>query len=162
MSVLFLWKIYFHPLGDRTAAQVNWVTSDGLLKYFRPLSPGFLRSSLLNIDCFLKIQRITFKLTLALQIQKQYTPKVSFFWDPSQDKISSGFPSKIQAFDWLTHLVYQIEACYLSGKKLELICWPGSQRKTDFSYLSTYIARQANFGKEISRIFFFSFELGNK
>ena len=86
MSVLFLWKIYFHPLGDRTAAQVNWVTSDGLLKYFRPLSPGFLRSSLLNIDCFLKIQKITFKLTLALQIQKKCTPKVSFFWDPSQDK----------------------------------------------------------------------------
>ena len=94
MSVLFLWKIYFHPLGDRTAAQVNWVTSDGLLKYFRPLSPGFLRSCLLNIDCFLKIQRITFKLTLALQIQKQYTPKVSFFLRSESGQDFMLFPTK--------------------------------------------------------------------
>ena len=41
---------------------------------------------------------------------------------------SSSFPPKKQASDWLTYLVYQLEAIFLPGKPLEPISWLGSQK----------------------------------
>ena len=44
--------------------------------------------------------------------------KVRFFWDPSQEMISSSLPLKKQPSDWLTYLVYQLKACFLAGNHL--------------------------------------------
>ena len=63
------------------------------------------------------------------------TTKVSFFWDQSQDMSSSGFPPNKQASIWLTYLVYQLQACFFSGKLLELMSWLGFLEKTDFRYV---------------------------
>ena len=57
------------------------------------------------------------------------TTKVSFFWDQSQDMSSSGFPPNKQASIWLTYLVYQLQACFFSGKLLELMSWLGFLEK---------------------------------
>ena len=46
---------------------------------------------------------------------KSNTTKVSFFWDQSQDNSLSGFLQKKQASDWLTYLVYKLEAFF--GRK---------------------------------------------
>ena len=58
--------------------------------------------------------------------------KVSFFWDQSQDMGSSSFLLKKQVSDYLTYLVYKLEACFLAGE----ITWtPVLNRiseKTDF------------------------------
>ena len=47
--------------------------------------------------------------------------KSVLFLDQSQQMSSSGFPSKKQAFDWMTYLVYQLKACFFGGKPLELM-----------------------------------------
>ena len=39
------------------------------------------------------------------------------------------FPAKKYAYDCLTYLFYQLEACFFGGKPLKLISWLGSQKK---------------------------------
>ena len=72
------------------------------------------------------------------------TSKVSFFLDQSQNMSSSGFLTKEQASDWLTYLVYQLEACFLAENHLNS-CPDSDLRKTDFRVFiekSTQINRQ--------------------
>ena len=61
--------------------------------------------------------------------------KVNFFWDPSQDMNLSCFPPKIQASDWLTQLVYKLEAWILVGNNLHTFEQNLTQisEKTDFN-----------------------------
>ena len=51
---------------------------------------------------------------------KNYFIKVSLFWDHE----FKWFPTKKQASDLLTYLVYQLEACFIGEKPLELMSWP--------------------------------------
>ena len=51
----------------------------------------------------------------------------------SQDK-SCGFSPKIQASDWLTYLVYQLEACFLVGNNLNS-CLDSDLRKLTLVYV---------------------------
>ena len=62
---------------------------------------------------------------------KSNTTKVSFFWDQSQDNSLSGFLQKKQASDWLTYLVYQLEAClFLVGNHLD--SWPDTDLRKNW------------------------------
>ena len=54
----------------------------------------------------------------------KYIPKVSFFWEQPGHEFQSS-----PASDWLTYLVYHLEACFFGRKPLEIVSWLGSQKK---------------------------------
>ena len=57
---------------------------------------------------------------------------VSFFWDQSQDMGSSSFLLKKQVSDYLTYLVYKLEACFLAGEITWTPVLTRISEKTDF------------------------------
>ena len=60
-----------------------------------------------------------------------YYYKVNFFWDQSQNMSLSGFLPKKQGSDWLTYLVYQLEACFFG-------------EETTWTYVLTRISEKTN------------------
>ena len=53
--------------------------------------------------------------------------------------ISSSLPLKKQPSDWLTYLVYQLEACFFGGKLLEFMFRTQISKKTDFSTTTEFL-----------------------
>ena len=45
-----------------------------------------------------------------------------------------------EASDWQTYLVYQLEACFLGGKPLKLMCWLRSQKKLTLVFFQAVVA----------------------
>ena len=78
-------------------------------------------------------------LLLFLCWHRTFITKVSFFWDQSPDMSWSSFPPL--ASDWLTNLVYQIEACFFGGKLLELMSWLRSQKKLTLVGKQNYVTQ---------------------
>ena len=74
-------------------------------------------------------------------VQREMTKSQMFLRSESRHE-SRVFPAKKQISDWLTYLVYQLEACFFGGKPFELMFPLGSQEKltlvSNTSKLSVY------------------------
>ena len=66
----------------------------------------------------------------------------------------SGFLPKTQGSDWLTYLVYQLEACFFGGKQLKLMSLLGSLKEMILAFfllLTTLCAVWMNIFTSLNR-----------
>ena len=102
---------------------------NGVIVGWRKMGGGDVRGQNVIVFMILFMATLLLRITIKCLSEDTLDTKVSFFWDQSQDISSRGFPPKIQASDWLTYLVYQLEFCFFAEKPLELMSWVGSQKK---------------------------------
>ena len=95
-----------------------------------------------------------------------------FFLGPESGHEFKWFPAKDQDSDWLTHLIYQLKACFFGRKLFELMSWLRSQKNLIcdlqalcYEFRKNVIWRKAKFDMTCNLGFFrylYCFELVQK
>ena len=70
--------------------------------------------------------------------RRDYLPKVSFFWDPSQEMSSSGFPPKKTGLYLVDQIGQPIRGLFFVAKLLEIMSWLWSQKKLTLGIISIF------------------------